>query len=130
MIKILLFLIFQGFTLKENPPEVIVPYQHANQLILLFAPNNRAPEYEQMLIEFSKDPIGLDRRDMVIFEIFQFGGIKPDGTSLSEDEAQILRNYFNVGNGIFSVLILGKNLQEKYRAAQPVTTKEIFGEID
>ncbi|MBS0001304.1 MAG: DUF4174 domain-containing protein [Cyclobacteriaceae bacterium] len=109
---------------------MISPFQHSNQLILLFAGNNRSPDYEKALLELSKDPIGLDSRDLLLFEIFQTGGIQPDGSSLSEEEAEKLRDFFKVNKSEFSIVIVDKNLQEIFRAEQPVTVKEIFSAID
>ena len=130
MSRIILVFFLRFFFLTETPPEVILPYQNTNQLILLFAASNRSADYEQMLLEFSRDPLGLDGRDLVIFEIFQSGGLLPDGTSLSEEDTRELRRYFNVENGSFAVVVVNKNLQEVYRTGKPVTVKEIFREID
>jgi hypothetical protein len=130
MSRIILVFLLRFFFLTETPPEVILPYQNTNQLILLFAASNRSADYEQMLLEFSRDPLGLDQRDLVIFEIFQSGGLLPDGSSLSDEDTRELREYFNVENGSFAVVVVDKNLQEVYRTGKPVTVKEIFGEID
>ena len=127
-VKILIILSF--FYLSETPPESILPYQNTNQLILLFAGSNRSADYEQMLHELSRDPLGLDQRDLVIFEIFPSGGLLPDGTSLSEQDALELREYFNVDKTSFSAVVVNKNLQEIYRTEKPVPVKEIFSEID
>ena len=111
--------------ITSDPPAVIQPYQNTHQLILVFAENNRSVEYGRAMTELSKDPLGLDRRDMLIFEVFERGGIQPDGSSLSEEETAALRNYFGI-DGKFSIVILDKRLQEIYRTDQPVTLQEIF----
>ncbi len=114
----------------EDPPEIIIPYQNNNQLILIFSENNRSPEYEQALLELSRDPLGLDQRDLIIFEIFTTGGIYPDGSALSEADAEILRNYFKIETSAFTIVIINKQLEEIFRSSHPVSVKDLFKTID
>lgn len=130
MSSVKLFIILSFSLFSETPPQVILPYQNSNQLILLFAESNRSTEYEKMLLELSRDPLGLDQRDLIIFEIFPSGGLLPDGTSMSEEDALELQEYFNVDKSSFAAVVVNKNLQEIYRTEKPVPVKEIFTEID
>jgi hypothetical protein len=113
-----------------DPPEIIIPYQNNNQLILIFSENNRSHEYEQALLELSRDPLGLDQRDLIIFEIFTTGGIYPDGSALSEADAEILRNYFKIETSAFTIVIINKQLEEIFRSSHPVSVKDLFKTID
>jgi hypothetical protein len=128
MVKYLLFMLLMAAGITADPPAILQSYQHTHQLILVFAEDNRSAEYGRAMTELSKDPLGLDRRDMLIFEVFERGGIQPDGSSLSEEETAALRNYFGI-NGKFAIVILDKRLQEIYRAEQPVSIQEIFKSI-
>ncbi len=114
----------------DGPPDLIIPYQNNNQLILIFSENNRSPDYDRALIELAKDPLGLDQRDLIIFEIFPNGGIYPDGTSLSEEEANNLRSYYQVEPSIFTLIVINKRLEEVFRSLQPLPVEEIFKSID
>jgi hypothetical protein len=114
----------------EDPPDLILPYENNNQLILIFSENNRSTDYERALLELARNPLGLDQRDLIIFEIFPNGGIYPDGTSLSEEEAKILRNYYQVEPSAFALIVVNKQLQEIIRSSRPLPVEEIFKRID
>jgi hypothetical protein len=107
----------------EDPPDLILPYENNNQLILIFSENNRSTDYERALLELARNPLGLD-------QIFPNGGIYPDGTSLSEEEAKILRNYYQVEPSAFALIVVNKQLQEIIRSSRPLPVEEIFKRID
>lgn len=130
MINIVLSIILFYIPVFEDPPEIILTYQNNNQLILLFSTNNRSPDYRRALLELARDPLGLDQRDLIIFEIFESGGIYPDGSSISEDEVKIMRNYYKIKPSAFTIIIINKQLQEIFRSEQPVSVQEIFNKID
>lgn len=114
----------------DNPPDLFIPYQNNNQLILIFSVSNRSPEYEKALFELSRDPLGLDRRDLIIFEIFPNGGIYPDGSPISEEEAKDLRNYYQIATSPFTLIVISRQLEEIFRSPVPLPVSEIFKKID
>jgi hypothetical protein len=127
----ILFLIFSSVLFQiDDPPDIINPYRNINQLILIFSPGNKYLDYELALQELSKDPLGLDQRDLVIFEIFPKGGILPDGKSLSEEDAGALRLYYDIEIARFTMIIVDKHQTEVYRSTQPVPLTQIFKSID
>ena len=130
MIGIFLCFLLQGPVLTETPPEVLQSFQNSNSLILVFSDSNRSPDYEKAMSELARDPLGLDSRDLLIFEIFLQGGINPDGSSLTDEETSSLRDFFHVRTSEFYIIVLDKMLQEKFRTKQPVALKEIFDAID
>ena len=130
MISYIILALFILNPVLEDPPDLILPYENNNQLILIFSENNRSTDYESALLELAKHPLGLDQRDLIIFEIFPNGGIYPDGTSLSEEEAKILRNYYQVGLSTFALIVINKQLQEILRSSHPLPVEEIFKRID
>jgi hypothetical protein len=130
MIRILFIILSSILFQIEDPPEIINPYRNNNQLILIFSPGNRSSDYEQALLELSKDPLALDQRDLVIFEIFPKGGILPEGTSLSEEDAKALHRYYAIDIARFTMLIVNKHQKEIYRSTQPENLTQIFKKID
>lgn len=115
---------------RGNPPELLIPFQNSNQLLLVFSESNRSPEYERILRELSKDPLGLDRRDIIVFEVFPNGGINPDGSAISEEEAKVLRDYYQVAISSFTLIVINRHLEEIFRSAVPLPVGEIFKNID
>ncbi len=129
--KVLLFgLLILNIFLVDNPPASIINFKDNNHLILIFSSDNKSTKYEQALIELARDPLGLDTRDLIIFEIFQRGGILPDGSSLSESEVNELRSYYAIDPNQFILLIVNKNLTEVFRSDVPVPPQKIFDAID
>ncbi len=115
---------------RDETPGIIASYRNNNRLILLFAPDNRSSHFEKALLNLSRDPLGLDKRDILIFEIFRSGGIMPDGSPLSEKEADTLRNYYQIDPGSFRIVLINMDNDEIRRFSEPVTGKAIFTEFD
>jgi hypothetical protein len=78
----------------------------------------------------TKDPLGLDQRNILIFEIFETGGIGPGGESLSEEQVNFIRKHYNIERGNFSEVLVTNSFREIYRSENPVEIKEIFQYFD
>jgi len=130
MIQILLVIISLIIVQLDDPPEIIKAYKNNHQLILIFSSGNRSSDYEKAILELGKDPLGLDQRDLIIFEIFPSGGILPDGLPLLEKDAAALRLFYEIDVTEFTMVVLNKNQQEIFRTNQPIAVKHIFESID
>ena len=81
-------------------------------------------------MNLAKDPLGIDKRSIVIFEVFVHGGIQPDNTPLSEEEVRQLREFFKVGTENFLILFLDKNKTELFRSDELMNSKEMLEVFD
>jgi hypothetical protein len=98
--------------------------------LIIFSPDNQSDQYQQTLINLAKDPLGIDKRGIVIFEVFVLGGIQPDNTPLSEEEVLQLREFFKVGTESFLILFLDKNKTEIFRSNELMNSKEMLEVFD
>jgi hypothetical protein len=80
----------------------------------------------QSISRLTKDPLGLDQRNILIFEIFKTGGIGPGGESLSEEQVNSIREYYAIDSGNFSEVLVSNNFREIYRSEMPIEIMEIF----
>ena len=127
---IFFYLIVLNIYQSGDPPEIIKNFQNNNHLILIFSTDNKSPNYEQTLLKLARDPLGLDTRDLIIFEIFQRGGIHPDGSPLTEEEVKNLRKFYAVHPDKFKLVIVNKKMMEVFRSDVPVSAQKIFDVID
>ena len=122
---ILLFFHFLIF-LQDDLPLILSTYDQKTNAIIIFAPDNRSDKYMQSIFMLTKDPLGLDQRNISIFEIFKTGGLGPGGESLSEEQVSSIREFYEIENGNFSEVLVTDNFQEIYRSEMPIEVKEIF----
>lgn len=125
----LLFFYFLLF-FQDNTPSVLSTYDQNTNAILIFAPDNRSDQYVQSISLLTKDPLGLDERNIVIFEIFETGGIGPGGESLSEEQVTLIRKHYLIENGEFSEILVKNNFREIFRSESPVEINMVFRHFD
>jgi hypothetical protein len=105
-------------------------YQWKNRIILLFAPSSDSDAYKRQMREFEGQGDGILDRDLIILKLFENGESRFGDTSLSERVAPQMRRQFNVGEGKFSIFLMGKDGTIKLRSTVPVSVSEIFSLID
>lgn len=126
---ILLFIHFLIF-FQDDLPVILSTYDQNTNAIIIFAPDNRSEQYIQSITMLTKDPLGLDQRNILIFEIFETGGIGPGGESLSEEQVNSIRKHYNIERVNFSEVLVTNSFREIYRSENPVEIKEIFQYFD
>jgi len=115
---------------QDNLPIILSTYDQNTNAIIIFAPDNRSDLYGQSISRLTKDPLGLDQRNIVIFEIFTTGGLGPGGESLTEEQVTSIRQHYNIDGGDFSEILVTRNFKEIYRSDIPVEIKEVFRNFD
>lgn len=115
---------------QEDLPIILSTYDPNTNAIIIFASDNRSDQYMQSISKLTKDPLGLDQRNILIFEIFETGGIGPGGESLSEEHVNSIREYYLIESGDFSEVLVTNNFREIYRSDIPVDVKEVFRYFD
>jgi len=105
-------------------------FQWKNRIILVFAPSSNSDVYKRQMQEFEGEEDGVLDRDLLIFELFEDGESRQGDTSLSERVAPRLRRQFEVGEGEFLLVLIGKDGTVKLRSNHPVAAPKIFGLID
>ena len=126
----ILFLFHVIFFFQDDLPLVLSTYNQNANAIIIFANDNRSDLYIQSITSLTKDPLGLDQRNIVIFEIFTNGGIGPGGESLTGEQVESIRQYFTIGDGDFSEVLVSGSFKELFRSDIPIEITEIFRNFD
>lgn len=111
-------------------PHVLSPYSEEGKAIIIFAHDNRSELYNKSISMLVHDPLGIDTRNIRIFEIFSEGGIGPAGESYSSEEVLSIRQFFGIKPSDFRILLSESHFEVIYRADQPLKIEEIFQKFD
>ena len=111
-------------------PQLLTDKYAENKVLIIFAPDNRDPDYETVLLNLAKDPLGIDERNIVIFELFVEGGLQPDNTPMSEEEVGVFRKIYQAEAERFQIILLNEEKAEIHKSADLMNSKEIFSIFD
>lgn len=104
-------------------------YQWKNRLLLVSAPSENTPEYQQQMQLFSNQTAEFADRDLLLIELFANGTSRINGNTISSEDVTQIKQQFNIGNE-FSVILVGKDGTAKRRETTPVEPTAIFQQID
>lgn len=104
-------------------------YQWKNRLLLVSAPSENAPQYQQQMQLFSSQTAELAARDLLLVELFSNGASRINGDTISSEDVTQIKQQFNIGDQ-FSVILVGKDGTAKRRETTPVKPTVIFQQID
>ena len=124
--------ILVGFFLffQDTLPMILSGYDDDTRAIIIFAPDNRSGLYTQTISLLTRDPLGLDSRNIKIFEIFNEGGIGPAGESYTSENVTSIRTYYKIKSSDFNILLSHKKFEEIFRSDKPLKIQEIFQKFD
>lgn len=105
-------------------------FQWKNRIILVFAPSSNSDAYKRQMQEFEGREHGILDRELIILELFEDGETRQGNKSLSERVAPRMRRQFEVGEGDFVLILIGKDGTVKLRSNRPVAASKLFGLID
>ncbi len=104
-------------------------YQWKNRLLLVFAPSENTPEYQQQMQLFSNQTAEFVDRDLLLIELFSNGTSRINGKPINPEDVTSIKQQFNIGDE-FSVILVGKDGTAKRREMTPVEPTAIFQQID
>lgn len=99
--------------------------------VLIFSassPANIGYKRQEQLLTKSKK--GMKERDLIIYKLYDDHWIDYKNNALSEEQALAIRKAYDIPEGQFSVLLIGKDGSVKMRKDDIVSTREIFSLID
>jgi hypothetical protein len=88
--------------------------------LLVFAPSADHEAYARQLDLLEGCEAGCEDRDLLAEPLFEDGS----------DESAAARSRFRVEDGAFAAVLVGRDGDEKFRSAEPVTVEKFFGLID
>ncbi|MBD2259385.1 DUF4174 domain-containing protein [Pseudanabaena sp. FACHB-2040] len=105
-------------------------YQWQHRLVLVFAPSNDSPDYQQQMQTWQADTTGISDRNLKLVEVLGTGESRVDSEPISPASVAGLRQQFGVPVDQFSVILVGKDGTEKQRSQSPVDLALLFRTID
>ncbi len=103
-------------------------WQH--RIVLIFAPSELEPAYQQQMQQWKAHSEGIRERDLELVEVLEVGESRVDGQPISRLSAVSLRQQFGVTPEEFAVVLVGKDGTEKQREQAPVDPTVLFRTID
>ncbi len=108
----------------------LTQYRWQHRVVLVFAPSERSPAYQQQLQAWQANSAGIQDRDLKLVKVLGTGESQADGQPISPAAAARLRQQFDIALEEFAVILVGKDGTEKQRQQAPIDLTELFSTID
>lgn len=112
----------QGLTLGEH--------QWQKRLLLIFAPSEKSPSYEEQQELLDGGEASFADRDVLVGRLLDKGRSRLGDRALTAEEVVELRRRFNLEEGCFRILLVGLDGTEKWRDDTPVKPEAILRHVD
>jgi hypothetical protein len=89
--------------------------QWQHRILLVFAPSEPSPLYQQQQQAWQSRSEGMQERDLKLVEVLAAGASRVDEQPMSAASADRLRDQFGVAPQDFAVILVGKDGTEKQR---------------
>ncbi|PSB35249.1 DUF4174 domain-containing protein [Stenomitos frigidus] len=104
--------------------------QWQHRIVLLFAPSERSPAYQQQMEQWQAHQAGMQERDLKLVEVLGEGESRADGQPITPAATARLRQQFGLTSASFAVILIGKDGTEKQRERAPIAPSTLFRTID
>ena len=128
IILAVLFIESGRFVMGSSPD--LSQFKWKNRLLLLFAPGRDHPFFYNLQQTIMNRKGEVEDRDLVIFEIFESGPSNVNMNNLDSQTVRSLRKKFNIREGEFAVILIGKDGGIKLNRREQTEIEDIFGLID
>jgi hypothetical protein len=105
--------------------KILDEYQWENRILLVFADSRSSKNYEHQNKELDGHAEGFKERDLKIFHLFT-----DDEQQVNQKKTQALYTEYEVAQGEFTVILIGKDGTEKLRTSELLEVKKLFSVID
>jgi hypothetical protein len=105
-------------------------YQWRNRVLLVFAPSEQHPNYQQQMQQFVAQTDEFTDRDLLLVQVLASGQSRLNGEPLDPASADRLRQQFGVQSDEFRVILIGKDGTVKRSETSPVAVSSVFTQID
>ena len=124
--------------LPATQPQSLADLRDRARVLLVFAPSDRDPIYQQQLTLLHNKQAEMNERDLVVVPILAQQGTPTSANTLrslgqsgiSNDEQLATRQRYHVGLDEFAAILLGKDGGEKLRSKIPISTEKLTTLID
>ena len=108
----------------------LTQFQWKNRLLFIFAEDDSHPLYKDLQSQIVAQKAEVNDRDLIVFEVLAQGPARTNTRSLSQKEADSIRDHFAVPSNAFSLILVGKDGGIKLKRSDQVDLREVFGLID
>jgi len=105
-------------------------FKWGNRLLLLFAPHRDHPFFFNLHQKIMNRKVEAEDRDLVVFEILESGSSTVNSNDLDPQTALTLRAKYNIQQGEFAIILIGKDGGVKLNRREQTEIEDIFGLID
>ena len=129
----IVFLILVGLTVwtpRDTLSMDLAQFQWKNRLLFIFAEDASHPLFKNLQSQILAQKAEVDDRDLIVFEVPANGPARMGTTNLDRQQADSLRNHFDLPNAAFSLILVGKDGGIKLKRSDQVDLTEVFGLID
>jgi hypothetical protein len=127
------FLILVGLTVwtpRDTLSMDLTQFQWKNRLLFIFAEDANHPLFKNLQSQILAQKAEVDDRDLIVFEVPTNGPVQMGTTNLDRQQADSLRNHFDLPSDTFSLILIGKDGGIKLKRSDQVDLTEVFGLID
>jgi hypothetical protein len=99
-------------------------------MILIFSPAVDNQKYNEQLLLLSRDPLGIDKRNISVLEIFPTGGLESDGSEMSDYRINKFRMECKVLKNEFRIILMDSEKSIILNLSEVIAVNKIFELID
>ena len=105
-------------------------FKWKNRLLFLFAEDASDPLFKNLQSQIMAQKTEVDDRDLIVFEVPSKDPARMGTTPLDQQQADSIRNHFDIPSNSFSLILVGKDGGIKLKREDRVDLREVFGLID
>jgi len=109
---------------------ILEDYQWNNRILLVFSPNSIYTDLTRTMEMVQNNQDGFNERDLKVFQVLGNIGNSSGELVLQRDDANTMRDRFEIGRNEFRVILIGKDGTEKIRSDEAISSDYLFEEID
>jgi hypothetical protein len=108
----------------------LTQFQWKNRLLFIFAEDGNHPLFKDLQSQIAAQKAEIDDRDLIVFEVPAKGTARMGTTPLDRQQADSIRNHFDITSNKFSLILVGKDGGIKLKREDRVELSDVFGLID
>lgn len=116
---------------SPDPVEVdLSDYRWENRILLIFSDSESNESYQEQLKAVEEHQEGIKDRDLIVISVFSKAGSNIEGTEITQESAEELRNDYRDEDEPYTFILIGKDGTVKMRSNEVVPVEELFRRID
>ena len=108
----------------------LTKFQWKNRLLFLFADAANDPLFKNLQSQIVAQKAEVEDRDLIVFEVPAKGPARMGTTPLDRQQADSIRNQFDIPSNAFCLILVGKDGGIKLKREDHVDLSAVFGLID